>query len=193
MKGKKIVYRSRWKTLSLLSIGILLTGAGILLKGNIFGTVFFGLCTLVIAYPLYSPNIKVIWIGSGEYKESLAAEFKKKQEDTGIFTYTINGFEISVKNKTYRYTWTNITCLTAYKKDTMTTDNICMDIFCSNGTKYTINEETPGWYMFVKTTKTQFPQINSLWDLEITTTPFKTNFTVLYDSTGSNPGEVVKI
>jgi hypothetical protein len=193
MKEKRIVYLAFWKTATLLVAGILLTAAGILLKGNIYGTVFFGVCTIILAYPLYNPTIKVIWIGTPEYKESLASEFKKKQEDSGIFSYTKNGFEITVKNISHRYAWTNITCLTAYKKDNMTTDCICLDIFCTDGTKYSIDEETPGWYMFVKTTKAQFPQINKLWDSEITTPAFKTNFTVLYDSNSRNPDEVVKI
>jgi hypothetical protein len=193
MKEKRIVYLARWRTIGLIAISILLTLAGIVLKGNIYGTVFFGLCGLIVAFPLYNPNVKVIWIGTQKYKESLAADFKRKQEDTGIFSYTKNGFEITVKNTSHRYPWTNITCLTAYKKDNMTTDCICMDIFCADGSKYSIDEETPGWYMFVKTTKAQFPQINKLWDVEITTPAFKTNFTLIYDSDSRKPDDVVKI
>lgn len=100
-------------------------------------------------------------------------------DDTGIFTYTANGFTIACKDEVYEVPWHEVDELVAYKLDLMAYDEICLDIL-HNGHKHTITEETPGWHLFVEKTKSVYRGIDMYWDSKIVYPSFATNLTVLY-------------
>lgn len=191
-KEKKIIYKDRRKFGCLVVISCVLCIIA-LLNSNYYVFGFFALCGMVEVYPLINPRNKVIWIGTKEFKEAIAAESTEKFNAMGIFTYTGDGFSILMKSKTEQHKWTDITSMIAYKRDDLTTDCICMDVFCSDGLNFSITEDTLGWYVFLKKTKEQFPHINKLWDLEITTPAFKKNLTLVYDREGRALEEVMGV
>jgi hypothetical protein len=115
------------------------------------------------------------------------------KEEPGIFSYTATGFLITVEGKEELHNWNDIISMIAYKRDDFTTDCVCLDVLCENNRNIKINEDTKGWYMFTRKTLEQFPQINKLWTLEITTPAFKTNLTLLYDREGRTLEEIMKI
>ena len=190
-KEKKIKYLSYWKTIGLLVIGCLFTLEG-LHYGNYFVSIFFGLSTIITIYPFINPKVKIVWIGTKAFKESIAKESSEKMNDTGIFTYNESDFSVKIQSQEEQHNWNDIVCMVAYKRDDFTTDCICLDVFCSNKTQFSINEDTKGWYQFIKRTKEQFPTINKLWDLEITSPAFKKNLTLVYDRENRTLDEVTK-
>lgn len=105
--------------------------------------------------------------------------FDVKFNDLGKFTYEEDGFIFQFKSEKQKIKWTDIERLIAYKKDLLTSDEICLDIIYNNW-QITITEETPGWYQFVEKLKFVFPNIPKNWDTEIVDLAFATNLTILY-------------
>lgn len=199
LKEKKTVLLVLWPFAAKIAAPALLTLVSII-AGNIYFSVLFGLITAIFGYPLYNPNIRIVFIGTKGYQKYLHEDFKNKlknykeePDEPGIFSYSDNGFDITLNNQTDHYCWGHIICMVAYKIDNFTTDCICLDVFCDNNKRLSITEETKGWYLFTRKTKEQFPQINKLWTLEITTPAFKTNLTLVYDRDGRTLDEVMKI
>ena len=112
---------------------------------------------------------------SDENKKS----FEIKFNDLGKFTYEDDGFIFEFKTGQQKIKWAEIERLIAYKRDLMTTDEICLDIIYNNW-QTTINENTAGWYQFVERTKLIFPSIPKNWDSEIVHPAFATNLSILY-------------
>jgi hypothetical protein len=110
-------------------------------------------------------------------------EEKRKRQmryhDPGNFTYEEDGFVFQSKTGPVKIKWASVTCLTAYKADMITYDEICMDIIYEDR-QLTISEETPGWYQYVEKINQVFPGIPKDWDSTISHPPFATNLTVLY-------------
>ena len=44
----------------------------------------------------------------------------------------------------------------------------------------TISEELPGWHLFIRKTKEEFPEIDKEWDVKIIFPAFATNYTTIY-------------
>lgn len=99
--------------------------------------------------------------------------------DLGIFSYSDDGFTITLENAARSIKWSAIERITAYKRDLMTYDLVCMDITYDNR-MLTIHEEQPGWYQFIRKTKIVFPEIPESWDVDIVLPAFETNWKVLY-------------
>ena len=76
--------------------------------------------------------------------------------------------------------WSEITELGAYKADLITYDQIEMRIVYGE-MSFTISEELPGWYQFVRKTKDIFPTISKDWDVKIVFPAFETNYIILYE------------
>lgn len=112
---------------------------------------------------------------SDESKKSFDIKFN----DLGKFSYEDDGFIFQFKSEQQKIKWVDIERLIAYKRDLMTTDEICLDIVFDNW-QTTINENTPGWYQFVERTKLIFPSIPENWDSETVHPAFATNLTVLF-------------
>ena len=109
--------------------------------------------------------------------------FNGGYNDTGIFTYTDDGFAIELKDGIQKIRWDQVEKLTAYKIDLMAYDEICLNAVCANG-RFTITEDTPGWYQFVERTKKNLRGIDKEWDVKIVYPSFATNLTILYEKPG---------
>ncbi len=197
-KEKKVVFKVFWPFLLLVTVSCLLAIAGFI-TSNFIVAGFFTLVTLFVSYPIYNPNIKIVFIGTKGYARYLkkdAEDFmnnpERMKDEPGIFTYTESGFSLSTKGKTEHYEWNDIITITAYKRDNLTTDCICLTVYANCNRQFQINEELKGWSMFNKTLKEKFPQINKLWDIEIASPAFKTNMTLVYDREGRTMDEVTR-
>ena len=113
-------------------------------------------------------------------ERELIKPFKGRYYDMGIFTFDGDGFTITLKDGTHAIQWQNVEKLTGYKIDLMEFDEICLNIVTNDGS-FTISEDTPGWYRFVKESKEVFPGIDKDWDAKIVYPSFATNLTILYE------------
>ncbi|NNV57157.1 hypothetical protein [Limnovirga soli] len=109
-------------------------------------------------------------------------DFDEKLNDVGSFIYEEDGFIFQMIPAQQKIQWADIERLIAYKKDFLTTDEVCLDILFNNR-KITITEATPGWYQFIQKTKFIFPGIPKNWDSEILQPAFALNLKVLYQRT----------
>jgi hypothetical protein len=180
VSDKKIVYESRIKVILLLTIcwGFVVA---CFWTGYVWGLLFFGLCAVVTTYPLIDPRKQIIFIGTNRYKRQINKEFSERVEDLGIFRYSDKSFVIRLDRSNYDIQWTEIQSILGYKLDLLTTDEICLDIFCDNKISFTVTEETAGWFGFLKRIKEQFPTIEPDWSFNIQSPAFTTNLTLIYD------------
>ena len=124
-------------------------------------------------------------IGAFFYRKKLANNSSSKKSfdeiynDSGVFEYTADGFKILYQDFEKELKWSEITELGAYKADLITYDQIEMRIVYGE-MSFTISEELPGWYQFVRKTKDIFQTIPKDWNVKIVFPPFETNYTVLY-------------
>jgi hypothetical protein len=102
------------------------------------------------------------------------------QADKGAFEYEDDGFRYPFKEYNEKIAWVDIERITGYKKDLMTTDEICMDDF-EGEWKVTFSASLPGWYYLLTKLKSAFPAIPDDWDGQVMWPAFATNFTVLYE------------
>ena len=105
---------------------------------------------------------------------------KQLLEDQGGFRYEEDGFSYSFKDGVEKISWADIQKIIGYKVDLFTIDEIRLDIFWKDW-KWTITEDTPGWYQFLAKLKEIFPAIPDNWDDQITHPPFATSSIVLYE------------
>jgi hypothetical protein len=191
MTDKKIVYESRTKLILLLIVnwGFVIACTW---TGYIWGLLFFGLCAVVTTYPLVDPRKRIIFIGTKEYKEQTDKDFNDRLVDNGIFRYTETGFAITLTD-TKNIEWKKIQSIFAYKLDLMTTDEICIDIFCDDNISFRVTEKTAGWFVFLERLKEQFPTVEEDWNVSITHPAFATNLTLLYDRENRTQEQVVRL
>jgi hypothetical protein len=104
---------------------------------------------------------------------------KALQEDLGKFNYEADGFTYEFESGVEKVNWSDILHIDAYKINRGTYEELCLEIFWLYN-KWTISEETPGWYQFLNKIKEAFPSIPANWDGTIAQPPFATNHTVLY-------------
>jgi hypothetical protein len=88
--------------------------------------------------------------------------------------------------------WTDIVSMIGYKRDYLTSDSICMGIFCENDRGFEKTEDMPGWFQFLVHMKKVFPCIDQSWETHIAMPAFETNLTLLYDRYNRPLAEVVK-
>lgn len=151
-----------------------------------FGIVFFGLCAVVLTYSLVAR-----WRSSAfnESEQQLKLTTSQRLNDPGIFQYTDTGFIVNLTQKK-ELAWSQVQVIIAYKVDLVTTDEICMKVFCDDDFSFHVTERTAGWFLFTQHLKDVFPSINKIWDVEITIPPFATNLTLIYDSKQRSPEQV---
>jgi hypothetical protein len=68
--------------------------------------------------------------------------------DNGIFTFTKTGCSMHPADGEQLIAWTGIVSMIGYKRDYLTSDSICMGIFCENDRGFEITEDMPGWFQF---------------------------------------------
>jgi hypothetical protein len=178
------VYENSWKFVFLITIGCLFTISSIY-AGFIWGAIFFGICTIANAYPIFDPKKQIIFFGTDKYKKHIKEDFEKRYSDTGIFLYNALGFKVSFKSgDTYDVNWSDIETILAYKIDLYTFDSICLEVFFNEEKAFRITEETDGWYKFLEKISETFPQIKKGWEFEIIVPAFKENLTIIFDRSG---------
>jgi hypothetical protein len=109
-----------------------------------------------------------------------ALRLKQLQEEQGGFWYEEDGFCYPFKEGVEKISWAAIERIVAYKGGQLATDKICLDVFWKDW-KWTITEDTLGWYIFVAKLKEVFPTIPGDWDNQIIQPPFASNYIVLYE------------
>jgi hypothetical protein len=114
-----------------------------------------------------------------QISEESKKAFDTKYDDEGKFVYYEDGIVMDFISGQQKILWTDVEQLIAYKRDLLTIDVICLDIIFDNK-RMTINEDTPGWYQFIKKTKLIFPSIPVDWDMKIMHPAFQTNLTIIY-------------
>jgi len=196
-KEKKVVYISIWKFLLQVFSAGLFTVVGIIV-GNSLVAVFFSLSWLFVLYPLFDRNSKVRWYAGTLFSAmdedflTPPKNFAISEVDPGIFTYTESGFEVTQEGVSYSQNWSDIKTMVAYKLDNLTTDSICISVFCDNDIQFGITEETAGFGTFISKTNKQFPQINKAWIIDIMSPAFRMNLMLLYDRDGRTLEDVTK-
>jgi hypothetical protein len=116
-----------------------------------------------------------------EYNYKSGKSFEELQADLGAFKYSDDGFIFERGDFRQEIKWSEITKLNVYKVDLMTFDEVRMEIV-SGDSYFEISEEIPGWYQFVKRTKSIFPSISQNWDAEIIHPAFATNYKTIYSA-----------
>ena len=115
------------------------------------------------------------------WKKIGSEDFKKLEEEEGIFGYDNSSFTFPYFNSIKKYKWSDINILVAYKEDLNTTDEVYLRIKFSDKLVFLISESTPGWYKFIDQLKKNILTVSNLWDTNIIHPPFATNMTVVYD------------
>lgn len=103
-----------------------------------------------------------------------------KWKELGVFRYDNEGFTISHQDFSNKILWADIKQLNVFKVDLVTFDRIDMEIVLEDS-RFTINEQLPGWYQFVLKTKKVFPEIPDDWDITIIQPAFATNYRTIYN------------
>jgi hypothetical protein len=192
LKDKEIVYEDRIRFILTVTLCLVLLIASIWTRNN-WGVLIFTIWALAKAYPFIDPNKKIVFIGTKKYKELIKEEFDFKLNDTGIFTYTDSGFNLKLSGTSYNIQWSDIITILSYKMDLMTTDEICMEVFCKNDVSFKLTEETSGWFTFIGTLKLNLALVNKDWDSKIVFPAFATNLTLLYDRENRTLDQVMQI
>lgn len=176
---KKVVYESRPKLLALLAIS---WGFVMMCLWTHYwsGLAFFGLCALVITYPLLDPKKKLLFYGTPAYRTHLARELEAQQLDPGAITYVDGGFRVAFSTGERVVAWNEVRAVFAYKRDQYTIDEICLEVFFSADSSFTITEETAGWYVFGQKLASQLP-IYPGWFAEVSVPVFELKLTLLYE------------
>jgi hypothetical protein len=158
-----------------------------------WGTIgLFGFGLIYGLYKLLNPKNLFLRPGSELAKEYGKLDFERRLNDNGIFVFSQNGFKVKIESEVNKYLWSDIAVLFGYKKDLYTTDNICLDVFTIDEKGFSINEDTKGWYQFVKHSKEHLTEIPENWEVEIAAPAFETKLTLLYDKENRSQVEAIE-
>jgi hypothetical protein len=128
-----------------------------------------------------------------EVSEKDKAEFDEVFNNLGIFMYFNDGFEVILDGQRGRISWQSVVGMIGYKRDLYAIDCICLDVLCEGHPPFAINEQTPGWFQFVKRSKAVFKQISEDWEIKITIPPFEPNLTLVYDRQGRSLADFMEV
>jgi hypothetical protein len=118
--------------------------------------------------------------GSVSYtEEESKLRYQQLLEDPGKFAYDEDGFTYTFSDGPLKIRWDQVSHIDTYKRDHLTTDEVCLDIFWQEW-KMTIGEDTPGWHQFVSRMTEVFPQIPEDWWDIVVQPPFAANFRTIY-------------
>lgn len=167
---------------------------------GLFGFLYFAIALITNLLHYYYPNSKSIekfyykiTRKTGDNRNiDMNKNFMEIYNDNGIFTFNDNSFSIQIGNSIKEISWSEINFMLAYKVDLYTTDIICLEIYYSNHLNFKINEETPGWFLFLENSKKMLPKIMANWEMNIAIPAFETNLTLIYDKENRNLETVIK-
>ena len=111
--------------------------------------------------------------------------FQEIIDDYGDFLYDDEGFSIVLNEVRVRLKWEDLHTALGFKRDLLTVDSICLQLFFSTGITIELYEELPGWYQFLKRMVLVFPQTKG-WEGEIVHPAFATNLRIVYDYKNRN-------
>lgn len=188
--NRRLIWESKTKQIGLIIVSFLFVAVAIWTKDKYSSLMFWGIIILFGGGGLFTlgqllnPKNLFVTFDSALGKEILADQFKKRQEDLGIFIYDDIGFNLTDPEGVIHYNWTDIETIFGYKEDQLTTDDICLDIFTTDKPYLTLTESTPGWYQFTDRLSKNIPLISNSWNQEIAVPAFETNLTLLFDKKG---------
>jgi hypothetical protein len=198
-ENRNLIFESVWKTIASTTISGLFVFIAFVTNMKVekpiafWGTIgLFGFGLLRGLYKLLNPKNLFLRPGSELAKEYGKLDFERRLNDNGIFEYSQNGFKVDLENQFHEYQWTDISVLFGYKKDLYTIDNICLDVFTIDGKGFTINEDTAGWYQFIRHSKENLTAIPENWEMKIASPAFETKLTLLYDKNDRSQDEVIE-
>jgi hypothetical protein len=195
--GKKIIREGKGKRLLVISVCFLLALIAVFnyqaLEYFKFWSLlsFFGGGGIFLTIQFINPHNLFVKPGSILAKEIAIEQANAILKDLGCLSYSNDGFEMKNLAEAINYKWTNIQAVFAYKLDLLTTDEICMDIFFDDDSRFVINESTPGWFQFNENLNLNILAISPNWQSEVILPPFKTNHTLLYDKKGRSKDEAI--
>ncbi|MFT3827977.1 MAG: hypothetical protein QM731_28930 [Chitinophagaceae bacterium] len=168
-----------------ITLGIIATiiSANAAIKGSVLsgiGAFVCGIGILIYLLRAINPETEQTEIDSVPYVT----------EEESLFHFNEEGFSTSVNDKPVTINWQSIQTIIGYKVDLVTTDCICIDIFCDNNIKLTTDEEVPGWAELLEQLHKQFPVIDQGWYIQIMKPAFATNLTLIYDKANRTLEEV---
>ncbi|RWY54254.1 hypothetical protein [Mucilaginibacter gilvus] len=181
--GKKIVWKSKIRQILAVVVCFVFVLIGIWgsqsknWPGLLITIIFFGFGGVVLLIQLLNPKNIFITPGSELSKKIMS----NKSE---FFSYTDDGFYLTEVPDAIIYRWEDVDAIFGYKRDLITTDEICIDMFFKSGKSLILDESMPGWPKFTEMVSTVFTGIteDSIWNLAHP--PFLTNHTLLFDAKG---------
>lgn len=111
----------------------------------------------------------------------LASQFELVKDDVRFRKLTSSSTGVYLSSKKL-FNWTEISSIEAYKRDMVTQDLICLDIYLSTGIILTLHEELKGYETF-KTIMHQQLSLNKDWMLSVISPPFEECRTQVYNGT----------
>jgi hypothetical protein len=105
---------------------------------------------------------------------------QKRNQMSPIIAFNETGIEIKIGEDLKNISWKSIRKITAFKRDLITTDMICLLLELSDKTNYELNEETEGFKEGLKSLEIHLG-ISPEWFLKIMTPAFESSVTVIYE------------
>ena len=102
----------------------------------------------------------------------------------GAFVFSETGFGLLPPHGTGLYAWVDLQSAFGFKRDLLTLDEICLDLFFANGSSLRLTESLPGWPAFLRHVSAHFSSIPAEWEWDVMQPPFATNLTLLLDHAG---------
>ena len=178
-------------------VSTLLIKRGVSIIGWI-GLLFFGSATILAILIYFFPKsvlINKLYLNiTGKLNENAEGKknFMEIYNDDGIFEYNDSGFIIQTPKSKENINWDQIYLMLGYKEDLFSIDSICLNVYYGENKSFNINEETLGWFNFLKYSKTVFPNIEKDWEFNISVPVFERKLTVIYDSKNRELSEILK-
>jgi len=198
-EGRNVIWESKTKSVLVITISFSFTIMAIYGKDNMsgfsfWGTVlFFGLGGIFMLVRLLSPKNIFVTYDSEIGKKILNERQEMYEKELGSFHYDENGFSIHIDGLDAYYNWNEIETVFGYKTDLVAYDEICLDVYTSDNEKFTISEETWGWFQFISKLSENIPSISIGWSIEIIQPAFERNLTLLYDKKNRTEKELERL
>ncbi len=195
-EGRNVIWESKAKSVLVIIISFVFVAMAIFGKDNMtrfsfWGTfLFFGVGGIFMLARLLNPKNIFVTNDSEIGKKILAERQEMYEKELGSFHYDENGFSIHIDYLDAYYNWDEIETVFGYKIDLVAYDEICIDVYTSDNEKFTISEETYGWFQFISKLSENIPNISIGWSMEVTQPAFERNLTLLYDKKNRTQNEL---
>lgn len=103
----------------------------------------------------------------------------ERHNDRGMITYHADGFMIKLGELPTHVGWKDITAISAYKVDLMTTDEVCICVKIGEDC-FVLTESTPGYHYWITQMEEMLEDVNMNWYEQVIAEPFETRHTIIY-------------